>query len=204
MPSDLAVRCTCGALRGVVRDVSPGRGNHVVCYCDDCQSFAHFLDRAGEVLDEYGGTDIFQMSPAQLAIADGADRLACVRLTPSGLLRWYAACCRMPIGNTLATRQVPFVGLVVGCIDDAARGDVLGPIRARGHARFAKGNPADAHPSFPAPVIARVFWIAAAARLRGDHRRSPFFDAGTGAPVAPPRVLTPDELAAVRARGGLG
>ena len=132
-----------------------------------------------------------------------------MRLTPSGLLRWYAGCCRSPIGNTLASRQVPFVGLIVRCIDPESQGraldEVLGPIRGRGHARFATGNRAelDATDRFPARVILRLFGISLAARLRGDHRRSPFFDARTGAPIAPPRVLTAAELAAVRARGGL-
>ena len=152
------------------------------------------------MLDAHGGTEIFQTSAARLEIAVGADRLACMRLTPRGLLRWYAACCRTPIGNTLASRQVPFVGLVVCCIDDPARGDALGPIRARGHARFAKGSPPRAHASFPASVIARVFWIALVARVRGAHRHTPFFDSAIGAPVATPRVLTADELAAVRAK----
>src|SRR5688572_12534539 len=105
MAADLPVRCSCGTLRAVVRGASGGRGNHVVCYCDDCQSFAHFLERADDTLDAHGGTEIYQMSPARLEIIDGADRLACVRLAPKGLLRWYAACCRTPIGNTLASRQ---------------------------------------------------------------------------------------------------
>jgi hypothetical protein len=188
-------------LRGTLRGASGGSGNHVVCYCDDCQAFAHFLERANDTLDAYGGTEIFQTSAARLAITQGA--LACVRLAPKGLLRWYAACCRAPIGNTLATRQLPFVGLVVTCLDHPSLDAMLGPLRTRGHARFAKGTPPDSHPSFPAPVIARVFWISLVARLRGDHRRTPFFDAH-GAPVAPPRVLTAAELAAVRARAGFG
>jgi hypothetical protein len=209
MPADLQVRCSCGALRGVARGVSGDRGNRVVCYCDDCQSFAHFLERAEEVLDGHGGSEIFQMSPARLEITAGADQLACMRLAPSGLLRWYAACCRTPIGNTLASRQVPFVGLIVGCIDAGSQGhtldQVLGPIRGRGHARFATGNRAqlDATDRFPARVILRLLGISLVARLRGDHRRSPFFDRATGAPISPPRVLTASELAAVRARAGL-
>ena len=32
------------------------------------------------------------------------------------------------------------------------------------------------------------------ARLRGDHKRSPFFDAKTGKLRAEPRVLTAEEL----------
>ena len=198
MAGDLAVGCACGALRATARGVSARRGQRVVCYCDDCQTFARFSGHADEVLDEYGGSEIFQVSPARLAIESGSDQLACIRLTPRGLLRWYAACCRTPIGNTLDTRQVPFVGLILGKADSESRDELLGPIRARGHARFAKGNPPDAHASFPASAIARVFWIATVARLRGDHRRNPFFDRATGAPVATPRVLGADELAALR------
>jgi hypothetical protein len=200
VPADLPIRCSCGALRGVVRGASGKSGNRVVCYCDDCQSFAHFLDRPGDVLDAFGGTEIFQTSAGRVELAAGADRLACVRLAPRGLARWYAACCRTPIGNTLATPRFPFVGLILGGGDSAARDEVLGPIRTRGHARFAKGAPPGAHQSFPA----RVFWIAIAARLRGDHRRSPFFDPATGAPTATPRVLGAAERAEVRARAGFG
>jgi len=205
MPADLPVRCSCGALRAVARGVSPARGNRVVCYCDDCQTFAHFLERADDTLDAFGGTQIYQTSQARLEVTAGKDRLACVQLAPKGLLRWYASCCRTPIGNTLASRQLPFIGLIVRCVDASAvrsLDQALGPIRVRGYARFAKGNPPDAHPNFPASAIARVLWISLAARLRGDHRRSPFFDARTGAPIATPGVLSAVERAAVRARAG--
>jgi hypothetical protein len=206
MPADLPVRCSCGALRGVARGVSGDCGNHVVCYCDDCQAFAHFLERAEDTLDTHGGTEIFQMSPARLEIAAGADRLACVRLTQNGLLRWYAACCRTPIGNTLPKRHVPFVGVILGRADRTSRDEVLGPVRALLHARFAKGelDRAGASERVPASLVLRLLRLGLAARLRGDHRRSPFFDPTTGAPISPPRVLSAAELAAVRARGGLG
>jgi hypothetical protein len=207
MPADLPIRCSCGALRGVARGVSGDRGARVICYCDDCQAFAHFLERAAETLDRDGGTDIFGMSSARLEITAGADRLACMRLTPNGLLRWYARCCRTPIGNTFTSRQLPYVGLIHSCVDHSSDGrsrdEVLGPIRARLLTRFAKGSlgQADAHQRAPVSLILRLLRITLAARLRGDHLRSPFFEAATGAPVSPPRVLTAAELAAVRARG---
>ena len=34
--------------------------NRVVCYCDDCQAFLHYLKRA-DLLDAHGGTDIVQV-----------------------------------------------------------------------------------------------------------------------------------------------
>ncbi len=82
MPTDLPIRCSCGALRGIARGVSAKRGNRIVCYCDDCQSFAYFLEHPDRILDSHGGTDIFQMSPARLEISEGADQLVCMRLTP--------------------------------------------------------------------------------------------------------------------------
>ncbi len=205
MPTDLPVRCACGALRGIVRGLSGDRGNRVVCYCRDCQSFAYYLGRADQILDPHGGTDIFQTSPARLEFTEGGDRLACMRLTPGGLLRWYAACCRTPIGNTVARRQVPFVGLIHSCMDHTSDGrsrdEALGPIRARVHVRSAKGDPRPPGAPQRAPVmmIPRFLWMILVARVKGDHVRSPFFEPTSGAPVTTPHVLSAEELAEVQA-----
>ena len=199
-PTDLELQCSCGSMRWVARAVSAERGNRLVCYCDDCQSFAHFLGAADRVLDAHGGSDIFQTSPARVEFTEGADHLACMRLTPGGLLRWYADCCRTPIGNTLATRQVPFVGLIQSGQKEASAGPsrdtVLGPIRFRVHARFAKGdrNALDAHDKAPPSLLLRFMLVTLKARLRGDHVRSPFFDSQSGRPRVKAQVLSDDEL----------
>ena len=204
MPRDLTIRCTCGALQGVARGVSAKAGNHAVCYCDDCQAFAHFLARAQDILDPHGGTEIFQMSPARVAITGGADRLACMRLTPRGLVRWYAGCCNTPIANTLPTNKLPFVGLIHLCIqwppEDRSLEAALGPIQVRAFRRFAKGDPA----TIPAdrvflPLVAFGFGARMLGwTLRGDRKHSAFFDAGTGQPIVSPRVLSAAERDEVR------
>lgn len=197
MSHDLPLRCTCGALRGVASGVSASRGNRLLCYCNDCQSFAHFLGRADEILDANGGSDIFQMSPARLVIREGADQLACMRLTPKGLLRWYARCCRTPIGNTLATPNVPFVGWIQ-LHSDAGRGreEALGPVRARVNVGSARGERSrlGSGGRSTLPVLLRFAGVVLAARLRSDHKASPFFDPRTGAPRAIPQILTAQEL----------
>jgi len=208
---DVPFRCACGALQGRLLGISAKSGNHLVCYCDDCQAFAHFLGGADRILDAHGGTEIFQMSPARIEITQGADRLACMSLR-GRLFRWYTSCCRTPIGNTLPTHRLPFVGLVVAGIANAnggsSRDDVLGPIRARIFGRFARSRSGDrskldAHDGTPLGMVLGFMLVLLAARLRGDHRRSPFFDAATGAPVATPYVLSPEELRAVeQARDG--
>lgn len=205
--TDLPIRCKCGALRGVLHEASGRGGNRCVCYCDDCQSFAHFLGRPEELLDAHGGTEVFQTSPALVEIAEGADRLACMRLTPKGLARWYTSCCRTPIGNTLATGSWPFVGLIRACIaaDDSALESALGPIRQRSMGRFAIGDTSGlhVHERLPLSLIARIARMLVVWKLRGDRKRSPFFEPRTGAPAAVPQVLGDEELRELeRAREG--
>ena len=199
-PSELLLRCRCGAVRGVARDVVPSKVNHCFCYCDDCQAFAHYLGRADDVLDAHGGTEITQMSPANVAIASGADRIAAVRLTDKGLVRWYAGCCNTPIGNTMAASGVPFIGVVQAFI--AAPSSALGPIRGRGFAKSAKGGrsavPKDGLPDLV--MVARVLARLLRWRVRGDHKRSAFFDASSGKPLVEPRVLSAAERDDLRQR----
>ena len=205
MTTDVSLRCTCGIVRGVARGVSGSSGNRVICYCDDCQSFAHFLARADEILDTHGGSDIFQMAPARIEISAGSDRLACMRLTPKGLLRWYSDCCQTPVGNTTPSSQLPFVGLLHSFMDlDASTGErdaVVGPVRDRVQGRFARGDRStlDANDKFNPATLFRILPMLLIARLRGLHTPSPFFDSETGETSVTPVVLGAKELQGVLA-----
>jgi hypothetical protein len=196
--ADVPIACSCGQVRGVA-DVSQDSVNRLVCHCDDCQSFAHFLERADEILDEHGGSDICQMSPGRLRITQGAENLACVRLTEKGLVRWYASCCRTPLANTMLSQAIPFAGVLSSSLRPEGSLDrAIGPVRAGVFARFAKGDRATliASERPPLSMIFRFLKLALGARLRGDQKRSPFFGSD-GKPVAEPRVLSADELRSV-------
>ena len=202
--ADVPLRCRCGALRGVATGLSPRTGNRAVCYCDDCQAYAHFLGRT-DVLDAHGGTDIFQITPSQVRITDGADRLRCMRLSENGLMRWYAGCCDTPLGNPLASARVPFVGVVHAVMDHAgdgrSRDEVLGKPRGYIYGRFAVGGlPRHAHPTAPIGMILRALGTLVSAAVRGKHGPSPFFDGSSGQPVTTPRVLSADERESLRQR----
>lgn len=154
-----------------------------MCYCDDCQSFAHFLGRADEILDAHAGTDVFSTTLAHLEINEGADQIACVRLKPDGMFRWYAGCCRTPIGNTFPSPKSPFISVVHSCMDHASdirsRDEALGPIRSRANGRFAKGDLStlEAHPRIPLsmlPLVAKLF----VAKLRREHSPSAAYERG--------------------------
>ena len=188
---ELSLRCRCGAMRGRASRVSPDSGSHVVCYCDDCQAFARWLGSDG-LVDSYGGTKIFQLSPAQVAINEGQSELRCVRLSANGLYRFYAACCRTHVGNALSSR-VPFIGLSRAFMETSA-GDptierLLGPTSSI-LGRFAPGGlPPGAHARAPARLLLKSARLLLGWWLRGKGKPSPLFD-DEGAPRVEPEVLT--------------
>ena len=177
------IRCACGAVHG--RLEHPPWVNHVVCYCASCQAFPARLGKADEVLDEHGGTDIVQTSPAAVTFSRGREHLACLRVTPKGPLRWYAACCNTPIGNTPANPKFAFVGLLHSCLGsrEALEG-AFGPVRMRFFAGDATGEP---KPEGKVPVWGMLGFAGRmlGAWVSGDYRKTPFFDE-RGEPVAEP------------------
>jgi hypothetical protein len=183
-------------VRGVAGEVTPASGFRFLCYCKDCQTFARFLGQA-DILDAAGGTDIFQMAPARVKLIEGTDAIKCISLSKN-VLRWYADCCRTPIGNTAADPRFPIVAVIHSFMDHErrARDDVLGPPLCRIYERSATGP---LPPNAPPPPSLMVFGRRASKLLgwlvRGLGRPTPFFEDRTKAPRSLPRVLAPDERA---------
>jgi hypothetical protein len=195
---DHPLQCSCGTLKGCVRD--PKRVNRVVCYCRDCQAFAHFLGRPLDILDAKGGTDVVQTVPARVTFTEGQHVLACMRLTEKGLVRWYAKCCNTPIGNTLADFRISFIGLIHTCLQNPDRplDSSFGPVRMWSFTKGAKGF-VESRPAAMTAGILRFTAMVMRARINGEYRRTPFFSAGTGAPIAAPKILSPSERETVLA-----
>jgi hypothetical protein len=194
------LRCRCGSVRGIVSDASPRTVNRVVCYCDDCQAFAHRLGRA-DLLNGQGGSDIIQVAPASLTFVEGQDRIRGVRLTPKGLYRWYASCCNTPVGNTL-TPSVPFVGIVTSTFDHGMQqpDDLFGVPLGGVFGKYAVAErPADAAAVVTLPLMLRTLGKIFSWRLRGRAWPHPFFKRDSGAPAYPVDVLSPKEREALRA-----
>jgi uncharacterized protein DUF6151 len=185
------LRCRCGTVQGFVNN--PERANRVVCYCRDCQAFARFLGRP-ETLDAQGGSEVIQVLPKDVSFSQGLDSLACVRLTEKGMIRWYAACCRTPIGNTLENFKISFIGLLHDCLDAAPLHESFGPIRTYANPQGAIGTPKPK----AAGVWTTVWWAVRTigkARINGDYRHTPFFRMDTGKAIAEPHVLSAEERA---------
>lgn len=184
----IALRCRCGEVRG---ELDPaGAYTRATCYCRDCQAYARWLGHPG-MLDAHGGTDVVPMAPSAVRLTRGQELVACMSLSRKGLLRWFAACCRTPLGNTPRDPRVHYVGMLPACFDappaavDAAFGPaariVLNTGSATGQVRatplaFAWGG-------------LRIFAGIMGARLRG-RLASPFFD-DSGRPIREPQLAGP-------------
>ncbi|MEO1028694.1 MAG: DUF6151 family protein [Pseudomonadota bacterium] len=199
MSHDLETSCRCGKVQYRIVNATPekflGRG---VCYCEDCQSFAHYLGDASTVLDERGGTEVFQTQPRFLEFTSGIDQLAAMRLSNRGPIRWYAKCCNSPIGNSVPTRAVAFTGLItrpgqLSAADDTA----IGGEKIAIFPDLAKGGPDPAlkQTSMAWLVIKNIF-VAAGAFLMGRHKKTPFFT-DDGRPIVDPEILNDDEREAL-------
>jgi hypothetical protein len=180
----------------------PHRTLRAVCYCRDCQAYAHALDDAARVLDGNRGTEVAATVARDVRFTAGADKLACLSLSERGLLRWYAACCRTPIANTPRDPRLPYAGVMHTCLGDAVqREQAFGPVRM-----FV--NTKGAHPAVPRPSAVQMLSllrIAPAllwARLSGGWRETPFFDAALDRPVTEPHVLSAQERAQAMAAVG--
>jgi hypothetical protein len=176
---DIPLRCGCGKLGGLARGIERGQNRRIVCMCDDCQAYARKLNRA-DVLGANGGTEIIPMFPSQIMLLRGLDQLACLRLTPHGLFRFYARCCKTPIANCKAA-SLPYAGVVRVALDFDA--DALGPIYARMQGRYGYGKlpPGTSLKVSPRTILYTLRFVARGAILRAQ-RPSPFFD-DSGQPI---------------------
>lgn len=191
------VRCSCGSVRGVARELGPAQVNRVQCYCKFCATFADVLGRSEDMLDERRGSDIFQMSPRKLELHEGLEHLACLRLTRTGAMRFYASCCNTPIANTIANSKVPFMGVSPLMIPwqelGKTREEVLGPVAARVNGRFEPSE-AKAKRARTRDLMRMLVGLAPKMLrwgLRGDLAHSPLVDA-KGRPKVEPRQVERD------------
>ncbi len=202
--NDIELSCSCGKVRGVVSSAKASAGNYCRCYCRYCQAFARHLGQADTVLDGHGGTDILQLAPSGLTITGGREHIACLQLTERGPLRWYAACCRSLLANTAGSAKLPFLGLIVATLQKttppAELDAVFGPVRYRIFASAATGDRStlDAANGVPLGMLVNAVGRLIVNRLRGEQRRSPFFDAGTLAPLAKPERVNMADVGATR------
>lgn len=193
MPS-VKMQCDCGKVRGHTDDINPQSGNRIHCCCADCQSFASLMDlekkrsTSNQIVDEFGGTDIFQMPIAYVNITEGNEHIACLRLSHKGLYRWYTTCCHTPIGNTL-DGKMPFIGIIHNFMDkNMSRDSILGRSKGYIHCQHStKVIPEELKGSY-FKIAARIVSKLLVWKIKGLNQPSSFFTSNKQ-PVVIPKIL---------------
>ena len=188
--ADIGLECTCGKVKGVARNISPSTARRVICYCEDCQNFARKLNRADDVLNAFGGTEIFQITPSQVEITQGQDQLRYLKLSEKGIYRWYTDCCKTPAGNMIGPK-LPFLGIVHTFMGkDNACDKSLGPVRYSVMEQGAIKSPATSSlvtsstempkaessaPKFPISLMIKIFARLFLDSLGGKNKPNAYF-----------------------------
>ncbi len=188
--NNLNLQCKCGSVQGVVENVTPKSGNRCICFCKDCQAFPTELGVADSVLDEHGGTELFQAPLSHVKITQGSEHLRCLRLTKKGLYRWYTDCCNTVAGNTVSAK-IPFFGIVHSFMkDEMDRTELLGPIRGAVFIKHAKdGYVKPKEFASELGVNLRVIGKLLVWKLKSFRKPSAFFDEN-GRSISKPRIIS--------------
>lgn len=198
MENTYRLSCVCGAMGGNLR-LSSGSAIRVICHCDDCQTYGHFL-RASRVLDSNGGTEVIQSWPRRVIWDKGLEHLKLVRLAPQGMYRFYADCCRAPLANAVAKPTMPFIGLIAQRVVDLQTPQVqslLGPACGV-QGRFVLGGcPSGIEPRAKLRTVVSAAGLLAKGFVRRESQPHPFFDK-TGASKVAAKVLTLEERKSFR------
>jgi hypothetical protein len=194
----MQIQCECGKFRAELTNFPKSTPGRLVCYCDDCQSYLHYLKRA-DLLDVHGGTEIIPNYPADVKIVAGKELVKCTRVKPDGMFRFSTSCCNTPIANTQPGR--PWAGFHRRMFSKAVE-DSLGPVKSSIMGKYAKGTPPPRTPqTFDFKGMKLVLPYILKGILLGKAKHSPFF--ANGEAIVPPEVLSADERQAARAAAGV-
>lgn len=152
---DLQLSCECGSVQGILHNITKST-ERFVCYCDDCQSFAKKLGKENVILDVNGGSEIIPVYISDVEITKGENQLKYLKITDRGPKRWYADCCKTPVGNTGQGKKNVYLGLLHNFIkaNENERMKILGPIHWRVMGKFGHGDmPTATHKEFPKSLI---------------------------------------------------
>ncbi len=194
MTIKLPLSCSCGQVKGTLEP----KGIHVVCFCKDCQAFAHFLGTEEMTLCQNGGTEIYQVHPCQLKIEKGQENLSSMKLGPRGALRWYTSCCKTPVANTM-NAQIAFNGIIHSFMDfknfSIDKETVLGKIDAYVQGQYGKGElPKGTHPKFPKWITFKVLKLIFWGKILKRNKPNVFFKED-GKPIKEPLILSKEQRA---------
>jgi hypothetical protein len=173
-------QCKCTKLQGTINHLA--RATRAICYCSDCQVYAHYL-AAEQLLDTHGGTQVYAVSPKQVCITKGLQHLACVSLTPMGNYRFYATCCNTPICNFSRKPSTVHVSFIYSCLPAAVPGQAASAQPLYAKRKYAIGQAPANNPIVFMALALRYVYLVLLALIARDNRFNPFIKQATQQPV---------------------
>lgn len=190
----MEIQCECGKFRAKLKAFPSNTPGRLVCYCDDCQSYLHYLKR-DDLLEANGGTEVIPAYPADVEILSGLEHLRCTQLSPNGTFRFSTSCCNTPIVNTRPKEPwAGFLRCVYTARDSYQLDQMLGPVRSRIMGRYAKGTPPAGTPEkFNLKAFVTVMPFMLKGKLLKKSKPSPFFAEDGVTPIIAPHILNEAE-----------
>lgn len=190
---NLRLQCQCGALYGQVSHTE--RALRGLCYCKDCRAYSHHLGQASVGHDALGGVEFVATQAQYVALTGGTQHLACMSLSPKGLLRWYAKCCNTPIANTMRSWKFPYAGLIHTCLkaDPASYERAFPRLQMRVNTGSAKEAPPGGMAFSTITALMGFMPRVLVSGVNGSYRQTPFFNAPAGTPKVEVAVLSKAE-----------
>lgn len=188
----MEIQCDCGKFRAELTQFPQNTPGRLICYCDDCQAFLHYIKRS-ELLNQNGGTEVIPAYPADIKFLTGQEFIKCVRLHPAGMYRYFTSCCQTPIANTDPLRPWAGVHRRMYVNKDATLLDrELGPVKSSIMGKYAKGTlPPGTPQTFDLKGVATVLPFIIKGKILGKAKHSPFFNNGES--IVEPKVLSAEE-----------
>lgn len=197
------VQCECGKFKAEIKKFPKDTAGRCVCYCDDCQTYLHYLGKSN-LADSAGGSEIIPVYPTNFKILQGQELLSCVRLSPQGLFRWYTSCCKTPVGNLMA--HFPWIGTynrIYTVQDPHFVEKSLGKIKSRIQGKFARGTkPKGTSDKMGIKDAMAVVPFILKGFLTGKAKGSPLFENDGTTPIIKPTILSLEERNAIREKIG--
>ena len=184
----LEFSCECNKVSGVLLVEKKLPGNHIKCYCVDCQNFQGLLNNPFNKLDPNGGSEVYQTYPALFRIRSGAENISCFKFSEKGIYRWYTSCCHSHIANSLPSSKVAFIGLPVNIFKISPKDleAVIGKITLKSFGKYAKPpKPHDAYDTLPKTYIFSIMPFMLKGMLKKMAIPNPLFQAN-GEPISKP------------------
>jgi Family of unknown function (DUF6151) len=186
------IRCQCGKFQGLIKHIE--LGTRAICYCTDCQIYAHYLQAPDQILNRFGGTEVIAVRPKNIAIVHGSEYLSCLSLTQFGAFRFFADCCKTPICNMSRNSRTEHISVIHRCLNHRLVAKIFDDRALHVKRKSAHGSPPKNKPLyFIASSLYYVYSILLSRISRG-YQFNPFINQENQKPIASRVILDAAEL----------